>query len=105
MKLPRRRFLHLTAAGVVTLPAALRTAWAQTYPSRPVRLIVGFAAGQAIDITTRTELGGPHYFRDLCRLREPLTALVMISLNLLPKAAISIDAGSMLFTSKRTDSS
>ena len=42
MKLPRRRqFLHL-AAGAAALPAVSRVAWAQTYPSRPVRLIVGF---------------------------------------------------------------
>jgi tripartite-type tricarboxylate transporter receptor subunit TctC len=46
MKLPRRTFLHL-AAGAATLPAALRFAWAQTYPARPVRLIVGFGAGSA----------------------------------------------------------
>jgi tripartite-type tricarboxylate transporter receptor subunit TctC len=53
MKLPRRRFLHL-AAGAAALPAGMsRIARAQVYPTRPVRLIVGFAAGQAIDITTR----------------------------------------------------
>ena len=52
MKLPRRNFLHL-AAGTAVAPALSRPAWAQDYPARPVRLIVGFAAGQAIDITTR----------------------------------------------------
>src|SRR5438105_15121392 len=52
MKLPRRRFLHL-AAGAAALPALPRLAVAQTYPARPVRLIVGFAAGQAIDILAR----------------------------------------------------
>jgi hypothetical protein len=38
MKLPRRQFLHL-AAGAATLPAVSRIAWAQAYPTRPVRLI------------------------------------------------------------------
>ena len=52
MKLPRRNFLHL-AAGAVALPVVSRLAWAQTYPAHSVRIIVGFAAGQAIDITTR----------------------------------------------------
>ena len=47
MKLPhRRQFLHL-AAGAAALPVMSRVAWAQTYPSRPVRIIVGFPAGGA----------------------------------------------------------
>jgi tripartite-type tricarboxylate transporter receptor subunit TctC len=52
MKLPRRQFLHL-AAGVVALPSVSRIAQAQTYPSRPVRIIVGYAAGGAFDVTAR----------------------------------------------------
>src|SRR6516225_4051278 len=53
MKLPhRRQFLHL-AAGAAALPAISRIAWAQAYPSRPVRVIVGFPAGGAADIFTR----------------------------------------------------
>jgi tripartite-type tricarboxylate transporter receptor subunit TctC len=52
MNLPRRRFLHLTA-GAVALPALPRIARAQAYPSRPVRIMVGFAAGGATDIVAR----------------------------------------------------
>jgi tripartite-type tricarboxylate transporter receptor subunit TctC len=52
VKLLRRKFLHL-AAGAATLPAISRIARAQAYPTRPVRVIVGFAPGQAIDIVTR----------------------------------------------------
>jgi tripartite-type tricarboxylate transporter receptor subunit TctC len=52
-KLPhRRQFLHL-AAGAAALPTVSRFAWAQTYPTRPVRLIEGFGAGSAPDIVAR----------------------------------------------------
>ncbi len=52
MKLPRRRFLHL-AATAAALPALPRIARADTYPSRPVQMIVGFPAGSAPDIIAR----------------------------------------------------
>ena len=52
MKLPRRKVLHLVA-GAAALPATSRVAWAQAYPSRPVHLIVGVAAGGSPDIVGR----------------------------------------------------
>jgi tripartite-type tricarboxylate transporter receptor subunit TctC len=52
MTLPRRRFLQL-AAGAVALRAVPRAAWAQSYPARPVRIVVGIAAGSSPDIVAR----------------------------------------------------
>ena len=51
MKLPRRQFLYLAAGAAI--PVSRRVAGAQGYPTRPVRVMVGFAPGQAIDIVTR----------------------------------------------------
>src|SRR5260221_13909475 len=52
MKLPRGSFLHL-AAGAVALPVIPRIACAQSYPTRPVRLIVTTPAGGSLDIIAR----------------------------------------------------
>jgi tripartite-type tricarboxylate transporter receptor subunit TctC len=52
MKLPRRQFLHL-AAVAAALPVVSRVTWAQTYPSRPVRIMVGFPPGGPADILAR----------------------------------------------------
>jgi tripartite-type tricarboxylate transporter receptor subunit TctC len=52
MKLPRRQFLHL-AARASALSAVPRFAWAETYPSRPIHLVIGFTPGAATDVIGR----------------------------------------------------
>jgi tripartite-type tricarboxylate transporter receptor subunit TctC len=52
MKFPRRKFLRLAASAAV-LPAVTRFAWADDYPSRPVRIVAGYAAGGPTDIAAR----------------------------------------------------
>ena len=70
MKLPRRKFLHL-AAGAAALPAVSRIAEAQTYPTRPVRIILGFPAGASSSVIGRLvaqwlsdRLGQPFVFEN-----------------------------------------
>jgi tripartite-type tricarboxylate transporter receptor subunit TctC len=57
MKIPRRQFLHL-AAGAAVLPAASRNTWAQAYPSRPITIVVPYAAGGATDTIGRVMAEG-----------------------------------------------
>jgi tripartite-type tricarboxylate transporter receptor subunit TctC len=52
LKLPRRRFLYLATAAAA-LPSLARMAAAQTYPTRPVRLIIGYPPGGSADLTAR----------------------------------------------------
>jgi tripartite-type tricarboxylate transporter receptor subunit TctC len=52
MKLPRRKFLHL-AAGAAAVPAFSHGAYALDYPNRPVKILVGFSAGGAVDVVAR----------------------------------------------------
>jgi tripartite-type tricarboxylate transporter receptor subunit TctC len=53
MKLPRRRFLQIAAGAAAALPAVSRIARAQSYPTKPVRLIIGYPPGGSADITAR----------------------------------------------------
>ena len=71
MKCPRRKFLHL-AAGAAALLAVSQTAWAQAYPSRPITIVVGAAAGGPTDTIARiiTE-----------RMRVPLGQTIVIENN------------------------
>src|SRR5712671_3994290 len=71
MKCPRRKFLHL-AAGAVALPAVPRTAWAQAYPSRPITIVVGAAAGGPTDTIGRIMIE---------RMRVPLGQTIVIENN------------------------
>lgn len=57
MKLPRRNCLHLVV-GAVALMAVSRIVWAQTYPTRPVTMVVPFAAGTAADVLGRILASG-----------------------------------------------
>src|SRR2546430_17491216 len=52
MNLPRRNLRHL-AAGASALPAVLRRAWAQAYPTRPARIVCGYPPGGVVDIYAR----------------------------------------------------
>jgi tripartite-type tricarboxylate transporter receptor subunit TctC len=68
MKFPRRQFLHL-AAGAASLSTVPRIAWAQAYPTRPITMIVPFAAGGAGDTLARVVIE---------RMRAPLGQAIVI---------------------------
>jgi tripartite-type tricarboxylate transporter receptor subunit TctC len=77
MKLRRRQFLRL-AFGVTAVPAASHMAWAQTYPTRPITMIVPFAAGGPTDVAgrivaqgMRERLDSPLLSKTLAQQMEP----------------------------------
>jgi hypothetical protein len=76
MKLPRRTFLHLVA-GAAALPAASRFAWAQAYPSRPVRWISSARVGVICAISnpccTASRLEGTKAHEGICHIVSILT--------------------------------
>jgi hypothetical protein len=82
VKLPRRQFLHL-AAGAAALPFAAHVTRAQTYPSRPVRLITGFPAGSITDLLARfaaqwlSERLGQPYIAAMPRFDQPLEPMTL----------------------------
>src|SRR5262245_13301498 len=86
MKLPRRRqFLHL-AACAAALPAVSCFAWAQAYPTRPVRIVVGFAPGGAFEIVARLigqwlseRLGQPFVIENRPGVGSNIATLLMVS--------------------------
>jgi tripartite-type tricarboxylate transporter receptor subunit TctC len=78
MKPPRRQFLHL-AAGAIALPAVSRIARAQTYPTRPVRIVVPFGPGGPTDVFARVIAQKLTSNLESSFLPKTLSALVGIS--------------------------
>jgi len=73
MKLPRRKFLHLTAV-TAALSVGTRFAWAQTYPSRPVRIVVGFPPGTSSDNVTLYDTLNFNFIRDI----QPVASILRV---------------------------